>query len=367
MNDRIQLLHLFQPDTQRRLRVEVPTVFGRSGAFHRYTDEVRISDQEEAQLARFDYVEITGDNYISRTHGVLHPDSLTIQDLNSRNGTQVNGTLIKTTRGKAGPPHALKAGDVLKVGKLHFVVQLDAAGENSFCGQLARDRHAILGPIGAKDLARLETFLSERKRCQSRQVTGWEQLKRGITDLSVSPSPMGITVVGLVAEPLGEQLRLGDDTVDVGMLLAQLNRVPGSKIVALQATGDPSGCEAIFRDLAYQDTILLTSNVPMSGGLEVDLEPDLCTAPKEGLRRAVKQGAGTYDSVIDGLDALLRPLTNVLEVDWVQGYEGALRLVVGTQLHVDYEVELSYRTDIRPTCAATGWPDPGSSRRPAVM
>lgn len=341
MSERVQLLHLYQPDSQRRLRVEVPTVFGRSGAFHTYTDEARFSDEEAVELQRLDYVEISGDSFISRSHGVLNPRTMTLQDLNSKNGTYINGRLCMTTANRAGPPHKLVAGDVIAVGKLTFVVQLDEAGADSLEQTLALERHAVVGPSGAEDARALEGFLEDRKRFRVRRVDSWEELKDALGLLRPRLQPLGVLVIGLVAEPRGDDFVFADETVAATTLLARLNLLPGSKIVAFQATGDPTGIESVFRDLAYQDTLLLTSNVPSHANLANDLAPEIATAPAEAVRQGMSRG--TYDSVLDGLDALLRPTTNVLDVDWTRNYEGALRLVVGSQLHVDYEVELSYR------------------------
>ena len=53
-------------------------------------------------------------------------------------------------------------------------------------------------------------------------------------------------------------------------------------------------------------------------------------------------------SIQDGLDALIRPHSNVFDVEWLAGYEGALTLVVGTRHRVapDEEVAVSYRYDL---------------------
>jgi pSer/pThr/pTyr-binding forkhead associated (FHA) protein len=50
------------------------------------------------------------------------PDSFTIEDLNSQNGTHVNGTQVKTIQ-------VLSHGDVIQIGDYRIMLQDDMAGE----------------------------------------------------------------------------------------------------------------------------------------------------------------------------------------------------------------------------------------------
>jgi pSer/pThr/pTyr-binding forkhead associated (FHA) protein len=68
---------------------------------------------------------------VSRQHARLRkkedptgnaPDSFTIEDLNSNNGTHVNGTVVKEVR-------SLVHGDVIQIGDYRITLQDDMAGE----------------------------------------------------------------------------------------------------------------------------------------------------------------------------------------------------------------------------------------------
>ncbi len=68
---------------------------------------------------------------VSRQHAKLRkkedpsgntPDSFTIEDLNSNNGTHVNGTALKEVR-------PLAHGDLIQIGDYRIVLQDDMAGE----------------------------------------------------------------------------------------------------------------------------------------------------------------------------------------------------------------------------------------------
>ncbi len=59
---------------------------------------------------------------VSREHAefVLGPDSVIVQDLGSRNGTEVNGKKLA-----ANQPQSLKSGDLIKVGTLTFAISIE--------------------------------------------------------------------------------------------------------------------------------------------------------------------------------------------------------------------------------------------------
>ena len=352
-----QLLFLFHPPSGRRIRVEVPTVFGRSHQLHVYSpDERRFSPEDALRLAKLDWVEISGDLKVSRTHGVLDPAGPVVRDLNSANGVYVNGRAIERAPGREGPPHRLQRGDTLTVGELQFVVEIDRAAEQTLNEWLALDRHAFLAPADALEVASLDAFLSERKRFHTRSRLTYTELEAELEAMAEGPSErLGIVVLALSASPEGPWLRVGrsreqggagEQLLDMAGVVATLAALPGTKVLALQAAGDPATCEQAFRDHAFQDMVLVTSTVPSHAGLLDPVEDAMCTPPVPRLAASVAgRGAllGAYHAVLDGLDGLIRPDSNVLDQSWLDGYEGALRVVVGGRLHTDPgQVEVSY-------------------------
>lgn len=347
MKPTVRLVYLYHPETDRKIRLEVPTVFGRHGTFYSYPKEERFSAEEAEALQRLDYVEIEGDNKISRTHGVLDPTALTIQDLNSRNGVWINAERVPTTPGQVGPVHPVKDGDVLQLGAMVFEIQTEAFGRRTLETQLAVDRHAVVAPVGSPEAGVLGEFLLERKRFQVRAASDWRGILDALEAIGPKQSTLGITVVGLDAEPDGDVLRCGEAVIRAEALIGNLNALPGSKILALQASGDPSAFERVFEERAFQDTILVTSTVSSVAGIDDGVEMTIATSRVGGRRKALSgEDADAYHSVLDGLDAMINPDTNVLGIDWLTGYSGALRVVIGRQRHAaDVELELSYRTD----------------------
>lgn len=343
----LQLLFLHHQPSGRRLRIEVPTVFGRSPALHRYQDGERFSAGDAQRLAGLDWIQIKGDQWVSRTHGVLDPQGPLVRDLNSTNGIRVSGRAAETTPGGQGPPSLLAHGDVLSVGQLHFVVQLERVPAGSLCEWLALDRRAFLAPADSPEVAGLEAFLSERKGFQARSGVDWAEVEGWLEDLQPSKARLGIVVLALAGRPNGPFLQLGERLVDMAAIVAALSALPGSKLLALQADGDPTACEAAFAEHAYQDMILVTSTVPTSAGLHEPLENEGMSPPFAALAsgaRGGRRGLAPWHGVIDGLDGLIRADSNVLDQEWVAGYEGALRVVVGSRSRADPgEVELSYR------------------------
>ncbi|MCA8924128.1 MAG: FHA domain-containing protein, partial [Planctomycetes bacterium] len=293
---------------------------------------------------------------ISRTHGVLDPASFTIRDLNSANGIRVNGALIGRTPGHPGPPHPLASEDIVQLGQTEFLVGVERITREALLERLARSRRGFVGPAGVPEAERLGGFLRERKRFEVHACETWAGMLQTVGALRYSAPIFGVIVLAWVVEPLGgDRMRVGDEEVGLDALLFMLGTIPGSKVLALQSKGDPAGLEAVFRDLALQDTILLTSTIPDTGGLEPDgVLPEIGTIPADALRQSVADGGGLFDSIVDGLDALVSPESNVLRVEWAERYEGALRMVVGTRRpSADVEVELSYQPSSEGTVRVT--------------
>lgn len=347
-----RLLFLHHPQTGRRLQLEVPTVFGRSDTLHVYAGGARFSSEDALRLAKLDWVEVSGDIKVSRTHGVLDPAGPWVRDLNSTNGIYVNGRLVPGTPGREGPPHPLRGGDVIQVGDLRLVVELDQADEDSFAEWLALDRQAFLAPDDSLEAAALEAFLHERKRFRTASFAAWAPLEAALQQLRASPTGrLGIVVVALVARPEGPCLHLGGQRVDVADVVSALAALPGTKLLALQAEGDPSACERAFRDLAFQDMVLVTSTVPSHSGVLEPLHDDgASTSPLQRVARAVSAEAalGPYHAVLDGLDGLIRPDSNVLDQSWLDGYQGALQVIVGSRLHAEPGLDLQVSYLCRP-------------------
>ena len=49
--------------------------------------------------------------------------------------------------------------------------------------------------------------------------------------------------------------------------------------------------------------------------------------------------AGAFDDAIDGIDALVDPETNILNVSWIKGYEGKLKVVFGSRERNDDQAQ----------------------------
>lgn len=340
----VQMLFLLERRSGRRLRLEVPTVFGRHRCFFTYPEEAqpRFSADDARRLMKLDFVEISGDESVSRTHGVLDPTGPVVRDLNSKNGIAVGSQRVATTPGREGPAHLLRNGDVVKVGGLRFVVELESAGQNSLCDWLARDRRAFVVPGDSPEAAQVEAFLRERKRFRAGLKRDWGDLAAELASLGHGTSTqLGLIVIGLVARPEGDRLHVGGGSFSVADLVNVTAHVPASKVIALQAEGDPTRVEEAFKDCAFQDMVLVTSTVPTHSGVIAPLENESMSAlPPVRERRA----HAAYHSVLDGLDGLIRPDSNVLDLEWLRTYEGALHVVVGTRLQPsDRELELSYR------------------------
>lgn len=344
-----QLVFLFHPPSGRRLRIEVPTVFGRSHELHVYReDQARFSGEDALRLKKLDWVEIKGDQSVSRTHGVIDPVGPCVRDLNSANGIRVDDLKVACAPGREGPSHPLRQGQVVTVGGMQFVVEVDRAGGESLNEWLALDRHAFLAPGDSTEMAALDAFLSERKRFRTRARPDYALIEQELEELAAAQSErLGIVVVALAGRPEGPWLRMGQQLIDVAGVIEALAALPGTKVLALQAEGDPAAWESAFRSHAYQDMVLVTSTVPSHSGVLEPVEDPMCTPMVQRLAAGVAgrgSGFGAYHAVLDGLDGLIRPDSNVLDQDWLEGYSGALKVVVGQRLHADPErVEVSYQ------------------------
>jgi hypothetical protein len=120
-------------------------------------------------------------------------------------------------------------------------------------------------------------------------------------------------------------------------LIAVIQEIPGRKIVALEVDGDPTACEVLFETVAQEDMVLVTS--PTTADLSRDevFENTVGTLSVDGLRDSLggKSTPGSYDDVVDGLDALIQADSNILMISWIAGYEGRIKVSFGSRQDPD--------------------------------
>lgn len=355
-------VHLRQLGGDFKLRLEVPTVFGRATSFFHYPNHERVAPAVEARLEKLDYVQVEQDDFtVSRSHAVIYPDGpqgAAVRDLNSHNGVVVSGRKAARTPRGEGPPEPLQEGDVLQLGRLRLIVELLQELDEPTRQALYADRHALLAPSTAPEVAAMEQLLRERKRFHTADCVDVPALLSRLGALPRGRSSLGLIVLGLHATPHGDRLRLrgaegGAPELALSTLLELLLPLTGSKVIVLQADADPRALEEAFLDRAHQDTILITSTVPSHSGVWQPLEHDMCSIPMDQVRRAGQGGLGPWHAALDGLDALIPLDSNVLDQSWVDGYQGALRVLVGTRLRDVYVSETSYSSRQREECPGT--------------
>jgi hypothetical protein len=331
------VIRLHHQESGREIPVESLTVFGRAESYHRYdrADEQghRLSLVEDA-LSVHTYIKVDDDIQISRTHGLLDPNAPGLSDLNSKNGTFLNGRLLARDFGRQGPLSTLENGDVISIGKQRFDVSVHMHSHQSICRQAPANRHAVIGcdPKRLGRAGRLAGFLSKRKGFQEVNIApNLENLTDATFALPDHVDHEALVVLAICAEARGTEIILGDSTFPLEGLLAFFREVPGRKVLALELQGDPSACEALFRDVAREDMVLLTS--PGEVSLEEHLETNMQSLRINQLRDSVcgRSPAGAFDDLRDGLDALITADTNILNTDWVEGYDGRLGLIFGHQ------------------------------------
>lgn len=343
---RRRVLTLRHRASDRLVPAEVPTVFGRSDSYYRYRPEDERADRLRPDvvdgLAALNYIKICSDERVSRTHGLLEPAGPGIRDLNSTNGTLVNGRPIPTRYGERGPLLELADGDRIAVGRQAFDVELWEVTEDEHSQRLERARLAVVGADAARSAraARIAAFLRERKGFAVSEVRGWQAVISQLYRLQQQADPEGLVVLALAAELRRDDLVLRTDEQEVemplGKLLPLLSSVPGRKVLALDGDGDPTACERLFARIAYEDAVLLTSPGPVEliEPVEHSLRTDLLRDVRDSVSGAHPL-QGAYDDPLDGLDALIGPDTNILNVTWVGAYRGRLRVIFGSRVRQD--------------------------------
>lgn len=346
MTDTRQVLTLRHEGTGRLVPIEVPTVIGRSDAYYRYKEDDLRGDRLRGEvadgLAALNYIKICSDSHISRIHGVVDPAMPSVCDLNTTNGTRLNGTRLPTRAGDAGPKVQLSHGDVVKVGAQEFAVEIGTVSKMEHTARVQRVRRGLVATDRAR-LPRAEelaTLLRERKGFELRRGLGWAATIAGLYHLQEQASPEGLVVICLCAEAVGGSLLYDGEGMAFEKLLPLLEKVPGRKLVVLDVDGDPTVIESLFTSEAYEDMMLLTAPPPaMNGGSSSPLMGTLHTAGVEQVKKALSgDGAGGFDDARDGLDALIGPDTNVVNVDWLKSYRGRLKVLFGERPRADDEV-----------------------------
>ncbi|MCO5170426.1 MAG: FHA domain-containing protein [Planctomycetes bacterium] len=331
-----KVLTLRHEATGRLVPIDVLTVVGRNDTYYRYTEGDERRDRLRGDiaegLAALNYIKISSDSQISRSHGVIDPALPGAADLNSTNGTFLNDARLHTRPGEPGPQTELRHGDVLTIGQQRFVVELM---DLTVAEHVARV-HAGRRGCHASDWARLVRaeriahFLEERKGFAMSAAVGWAAAIATCYHLQSSADSEGVVALVFCADARGEELVLDGQPMAFGKLVPLIARIPGRKVVVLDVDGDASACEQRFAAEGYEDMLLLTAGgEPALDGVVGTLG----TGTLDGLRRSVagedRDLKGAHDDAVDGLDALIAADTNVLAVEWLGSYRGRLAVTFG--------------------------------------
>jgi len=338
----IRKLHLRHVESGRRVPVEVPTVFGRSDHYYRYTEKdaraERLRGDVMDGLAALNYIQISDDDKVSRTHGLLDPRVPALCDLNSTNGTLLNGKALPERSGEAGPLVSLISGDQVRVGRQEFFVEVDSLSEVQLAASVHAERHGVLAGLAA-DAPILEGFdslLAARRGFRLLAAADWAAVIEGLYGLRARANAEGLSVFVLSAGVQAEQLLLGEEGLPFPTLLTLLQAVPGRKVMCLVAEGDPSSFERAFVSRGYEDMLLLTG--PRGALTEEGIE---CTLGALDLRQEeLRTGRieAAPDSLLRALDRLIPATSNILNASWVGELGEALKVVFGARTHGDEQL-----------------------------
>lgn len=349
MSDQLRrVLTLRHEESERLVPLEVPTVVGRSGAYYRYKPDDhradRLAPDVVERMALLNYITIAKDDGISRTHGVLDPcgERPTVQDLNSTNGTSLNGSKLLAASDGPGPRVPLAHGDVLRFGRQVFKVECWTVAAGDFARKVTDARRALVANDRARAERghRLHEMLTGRKGFQAARAIGWKAALAALADLKDAADADGLVVVAICGEARGGSILLDGEGTSMEQLVKGLARVPGRKVLALDVDGDPTVVEQTFAACAWEDMLLLSA----TGGSVVDEVPigSLGTAGVDQVKKSVAGDEpslhGAHDEAQDGLDALIGADTNVVHVDWLKSYRGRLRVTFGERAKADDEV-----------------------------
>jgi hypothetical protein len=319
----------------------VTTVFGRSDDYYRYTDADERPDRLRADvasnLASLNYVKLSADERVSRTHGMIDPVIPAICDLNSTNGVLLNHREIPTCAGEAGPMVALSHNDRIQIGRAVFEASVTTASEEELLVRVRAQRFGFVGSdlAGRERASAVKTFLIERKGFAMRDAVGWQAAIANLFRLQQSAHAEGVAVCALFAEIKGSDLLLNGEPMNFTKLLPLLANIDGRKVLVLEGRGDPAACEQLFEAMAFEDSVMITSGGPPDElGDDSDLiVPSLQSREMKRMRESLDGGslAGAFDDAIDGIDALLSPDTNILKVAWIATYDGRIKVTFGSR------------------------------------
>lgn len=331
----LTLLHL---ETGRRVPVEVVTVFGRNDCYYRYTAEDERPDRlrtAEEGLAALNYVKISTDSQVSRTHGLVDPTIPAICDLNSTNGTYVNGQPLSQRYGTTGPMQRLQDRDHLLIGRHEFLAEMTQLTGAELSARLRRGRVAVVASDarGEARAAPLRELLAGRKGFSLEPVDDWQSLGESLAHLRGRANEEGIAVCAVVASLAGRELILGGARYDFLLLMSLFDALPGRKVMLLEVLeGDPLQCEQAFAHLAYEDMVLIVTS-----GAGADSQEDDGLATGAELIRPVGAASSATPPArpaIGGREALERLVaseTNILEVSWTSQTTPGVKVIFGAR------------------------------------
>lgn len=331
--------------TGRLVPVDVVTVIGRSDTYYRYQDSDvrgdRLNPNVAANLAALNYIKVSSDSQVSRSHGLVDPAGPAVSDLNSTNGTLLNEKRLPTQYGEAGPRMLVKHGDVLVLGQQRFTVDVQEVTDEQVEERVRAGRRGAFATDWSRLVRaeRIARHLEERKGFTMRTSVGWAATIAYLYHLQSSAPADGVVVVGFTADVRADDLLFDGQPMSFRKLLPLIEKIPGRKVTVLDVDGDPTTCEQLFAIQGYEDMLLVScaggESVPPSSALvgtigtsAMDLIHKSVSGESAGLR-------GAFDDVVDGLDALLPADSNVLAVDWLKSYRGRLKVVFGERTRDD--------------------------------
>lgn len=334
---RVCLRHV---ESGRLVPVEVPTVFGRSDSYYHYTtDDIRhdrLRTDVTQQLAALNYIKLCSDDQVSRTHGLIDPRIPAVCDLNSTNGTQLNDKDLPSRAGEAGPLVTLANTDRVQIGNQVFEVDLTEVSEAQVKQQVCDQRHAFVAcdKPDVEQAVGLREYLADQKGFQVRHAIGWQAVIANFYHLQSNADPEGVALAALVVEVKGYELLMGPESMAFAKLLPLMTAVPGRKILLLACDGDPSSVEHYFASEAFEDMVLVTAPLGALKGSDSSL---ILPTLHSRLLGDADEGEidAPVDNALDGLSALIGEDTNILNVTWVEKYEGRLKVVFGKKEHSD--------------------------------
>lgn len=342
MDELRQQVSLTHVESGRRVPVEVTTVFGRSDDYYRYTDSdirpERLRPDVVDEMAALNYIKLSSDDQVSRTHGMLDPAVPGVCDLNSTNGVQLNLRDIPKQEGEAGPLVSISHSDRIQIGRAVFEVAVVQTSSAELEARVSERRQAFVGSDHKRrDRAvAVKEFLEERKGFTVRDAIGWRAVIANFYRLQQAAHDEGVALCALFADVHGTDLVMDAERMAFAKLIPLLNNVEGRKVVVLEAKGDPSACEELFEQMAYEDSVLITSTgvaESLGGDSEELIVPSMQSVEMRQLKESLDGGslAGAFDDAIDGVDAMLSPDTNILQVTWIATYEGKLKVTFGSR------------------------------------